>query len=211
MNRLPTLVRVLRENLDTLGVYKAPAYFATISIVACVPLPIGGIFSALIALSGFLFGLYEGFIIAYAAAIIGANVAFAIGRRVGKSSIGEWARGELPRGVRDIECAIGEGGFSTLLVLRLTPLPVALSSMLLGSAPSVDAGAHFGATALGFLRLAANVYVGASAQEAMSQDGPGAGTAGWVRVGGALATIVAIAQIARSVLRRNEERRTKGK
>ena len=88
-----------------------------------------------------------------------------MGRRVSLS----WGRLRLPRWVASLEAAIKEGGFLTVLLLRLTPLPVAASSMLLGSMRKVDPRTHAAATAVGFPRLILNVYLGAQMHEAMQE------------------------------------------
>ena len=93
---------------------------------------------------------------------------------------------------------LGECGFATLLLLRLTPLPFALSSLFFGSVPQISAWKHAAATAVGFVRLPLNVYVGAQLGRA-AEGGVAERAAGGI---GALAAALAVGSIANKLLQR---------
>lgn len=120
----------------------------------------------------------------------------------------------MPRWCQELEDAVSEGGFTALLLLRLTPLPIAMSSLLLGSANNVNAGKHLAATSVGFTRLAVNVYLGSIAKRALDeQDDPehSSGLTRWLQIGGVIATILAIGNVARLLSSRRMKRSTKGR
>ena len=187
-------VAAIASTLHALGTAGLPLYVTLMLIAALVPIPIGGVFNSLIILSGFLFGWRVGFMISYTTAVTGAVLGFAVGRRVGVGF------GRLPQWVVGLQAAVAEGGFATIFLFRLTPLPLAASSMLLGAMQGVDAHAHAAATALAFLRLAANVYVGSELQEALQE--PQGGRLSWaIRCGGAAAGVLAVGNLGRLLLR----------
>lgn len=108
------------------------------------------------------------------------------------------------------ESALADGGFVTLLLLRLTPLPFGVSNIFLGSILGIRASTHAAATALGFLRLAANVYLGSQLRVLLLEEG---GDAGALRRGigiaGAAAFLLASANVARLLLKKRTDAPTR--
>ena len=83
-------------------------------------LPLPG-FGMLVVASGFLFGFPYGFFLVYPSAVLGACIAFLVGRRIPES----WRSRFFPKKLLQLQDAVAQGGFTTLLLLRLTPLPFA--------------------------------------------------------------------------------------
>ena len=107
----------------------------------------------------------------------------------------------------DLQEAVSQGGFSTLLLLRLTPLPFAFSNLFLGSTPGVSAWDHAGATAMGFLRLALNSYLGTTVGRlAMGGAAAGGRVEAAVTIGGTLAAVAAVSTIGKRMLDRAASR-----
>ena len=166
----------------------APAYVACLLVLSGV-VPIPG-FGGLLLACGYTFGFTKGLAIAYPSAIMGAALGFALGRRYPPSRI--------PSKIADLQDVLGECGFATLLLLRLTPLPFALSSLFFGSVPQISAWKHAAATAVGFVRLPLNVYVGAQLGRA-AEGGIAERAAGGI---GAVAAALAVGSIANKLLQR---------
>ena len=176
-----------------------PVFFALLLSAATLPIPVLGIFSSLVFLAGFIFGLPMGFALVYSAAVGGAVISFALGRRLRK----HWAR--VPRWALAVQEAVSDGGFVAILLVRLCPLPLAATSMLLGSMPHVSATNHATATALGLPRLAFNVFVGSEMKEAL-QVPPTNGL--FLRVNAAVAMIIAIGYLGRRLLTERSKQNT---
>ena len=100
-------------------------------------------------------------------AVLGACIAFLVGRRIPES----WRSRFFPKKLLQLQDAVAQGGFTTLLLLRLTPLPFAFSNLLLGSSAGVSFWSHAAATAIGFLRLALNSFLGTTLNSVLIGDG----------------------------------------
>jgi len=89
-------------------------------------------------------------------------------------------------------------GFLTLLLLRLTPLPFAPSNLFLGSIPGISFSTYFLATAIGFLRLCTNVFIGSQLRGMI--DGEETFVERAILLGGAAAFMLAIGNTGRILL-----------
>ena len=171
---------------------------------AVVPLPGPG-FGALVVAAGAAFGVGRGFAVVYPAAVLGSAAAFGLGRLCASDRL----RARAPKILVELQGALAAAGLPTLLALRLTPLPLALSNLFLGSIPTVRFADFAGATALGFCRLVANVYLGAQLGElgasalssTASADGGEHRLALALQLCGALAAIVSISGVGRALLK----------
>jgi uncharacterized membrane protein YdjX (TVP38/TMEM64 family) len=152
-------------------------------------------FNLLLLGAGSLFGLPLGFAVVYPSAILGACAGFRIGRR-----LPEALRRRIPHKLTVLQDALAEGGFVTMLLLRLTPLPFAPSNVFLGSIPGIPFSTYVLATAAGFLRLVANVFIGSQLRGMI--DGQGTLIESALLLVGALAFALALGNTGRLLLKR---------
>eukprot|EP00962_Isochrysis_galbana_P035369 scaffold12123_cov128-Isochrysis_galbana.AAC.3 len=185
--------------IASLGPVGPPAYALVVVVSGLLPLPM---FNLLLLGAGSLFGLPLGFAVVYPSAILGACVGFRVGRQ-----LPEWLRRRIPQKLTVLQDALAEGGFVNLLLLRLTPLPFAPSNLFLGSIPAIPFSTYVLATAVGFIRLVANVFIGSQLRGMI--DGQGTFVESAVLMGGALAFALAVGNTGRLLLkRRAAERKT---
>lgn len=189
-------LELLDSYVRRLGSAAPPLYALLLVISGFVPLPGFGV---LILSAGYLFGFPLGFAIVYPSAVIGSCMAFSVGR-----SMPECLRRRLPRVLVDLQGSVRRGGFSILLLLRLTPLPFAFSNLFLGSISDIPFMRYAAATAIGFLRLSANVFLGSQMAKATDNDG------GWVEkaitIAGATAFIALTGTLGKHMLKQNAAR-----
>merc|ERR1711920_431492 len=186
-------LEMLDSLVQQLGSAAPPLYALLLVISGFVPLPGFGV---LILAAGFLFGFPLGFAIVYPSAVIGSCMAFSVGR-----SMPSWLRRRLPTVLVDLQGSVSQGGFTILLLLRLTPLPFAFSNLFLGSIPGIPFMRYAAATSLGFLRLSANVFLGS--QMAHATDGDGGRVEKVIGIVGAMAFIAATGTLGKHMLKRN--------
>lgn len=200
------------RSLEQLGPW-APFAFGLLLLISTV-LPFFG-FSVLIVAAGSLFGFRLGFLIVYPTSVLGACLAFKLGRWLPQR-----LRDRLPRRVLQLQCMLGEGGFSMLLLLRCAPLPFAASSIFLGSigtsvgsaVPPIPLGRYAAANAIALVRLSANVLLGSCIQDLLATpDENGADTGSntssarlstYIGIGSALAMLAVMGNVGRLVLKK---------
>jgi uncharacterized membrane protein YdjX (TVP38/TMEM64 family) len=113
--------------VDSMGVW-GPVFLAAAYVIACVLFVPGWI---LTLGAGFLFGLVRGTIAVSLGSVLGATLAFLIGRGLLRDWI-EKRMGTYPR-FQTVDRAIGREGFKIVLLLRLSPLfPFNLMNYALG-------------------------------------------------------------------------------
>lgn len=163
--------------------------------------------SLLTLLAGFLYGLVGGVLVVWPASLVGATLAFWVGRFVAR----DWVQGfirERPR-ARAVDRAVGDQAFTIIFLLRLSPvLPFTLLNYVLG-VTRARLSQYFWASATGMLPgTVLYVYLGSLATDAAalaSGDRPSAGVWGTaLLVVGLLATAavtVAVSRMASARLR----------
>ncbi|KAI3614650.1 hypothetical protein CBS9595_003921 [Malassezia furfur] len=120
------------------------------------PLPL---YSTLVVLSGFAFGMWQGFVVSYVAALLGALAVFSLSR----TYLHAWmtrllrASGGLGRVVRAIEKQP-----RLLFLVRLAPYPYNLLNTLLASASQLRLRTYLVCTALALPKLLVHTALGAS-------------------------------------------------
>ena len=182
-----------------LGWFGVPVYALLIFLCAFTPLPC---FTVLLLLSGSLFGVTKGFLIVYPAAVLGSCVAF----RVGRALPAQYLK-RMPALLTELQGAVADGGFTMLLMIRLTPLPFLWSNLFLGSTAGVDFAQYAAATALGFLRLYLNVMLGANVTGLLKGTGDGDDRLQrLVHTFGVFAAMLVIGNVGRIMLRRAQRR-----
>lgn len=133
------------------------------------PLPL---YSTLIMLCGFTFGLWQGFIISYIAALSGAIVVFVLSR----SLLREWMVGLLNKsgGLKKVVRAI-EKQPKLLFLVRLAPYPYNLMNTLLASSPTLTMRTYVTCTALALPKLLIHTGLGTSIKNFAAYNGAAEG------------------------------------
>ena len=128
--------------LDRAGFW-APIVFILVYIVGvCLFVP----GTLLTALGAALFGAYWGFVYIWVGAMVGATVAFWIGRTLGR----DFAASLIGERLKKYDEAIERKGFATVLYLRLVYFPFTLMNFGMGLT-KVRFWDYFGGTGLGIL------------------------------------------------------------
>ena len=195
----PILERTVTK-IASLGPY-GYLYFAAVYILAEV-LAIPAM--PLTASSGYLFGLFPGFLTVLTSATIGACISFFIGRTLLRGWALKIASGSAKW--RAIDKAIGKEGFKVILLLRMSPLlPFAISNYLYGLT-SVDFWSYLAATFLGFAPGTLGVVYAGSAGKALFSAGMS--SLPWYAYAGGGALVLAVgnivAKVATDVLKQME-------
>jgi len=185
-------LEMLDSYVQQLGSAAPPLYALLLVISGFVPLPGFGV---LILAAGFIFGFPLGVAIVYPSAVVGSCMAFSVGKLMPG-----WLMRRLPVMLLDLQDVIVEGGFTILLLLRLTPLPFAFSNLFLGSIPGIPFTRYASATALGFLRLSANVFCGS--QMAKLAEGEGSWVERAIAITGAMAFMTVTGTLGKTMLKR---------
>jgi len=177
-------------------------YFAMVYVVAEV-LAIPAM--PLTASSGYLFGLFPGFLTVLMSATVGACISFFIGRTMLRGWALKIASGSAKW--RAIDKAVGKYGFKVILLLRMSPLlPFAISNYLYGLT-SVDFWSYLAATFLGFIPGTLGVVYAGSAGKALFSSGMS--SLPWYAYlsGGALLVLFAntVARVATDALKQMEK------
>jgi uncharacterized membrane protein YdjX (TVP38/TMEM64 family) len=175
-----------------IAVFVLTYLLATIAMLPCAPLTVIG---------GLAWGVWA-FPLVIATALVGASLAFEIGRYLAQDKVRAWAA-TRPRGAAMIE-AVSEQGWKVVLLLRLSPVvPFNVQNYL------------FGITSIGFapyaLATAVGILPGASLFLSIGAFGHGAEDAGsrtvnWALFGvGLAATVAAAVLVTRRVLAKLRE------
>lgn len=105
-----------------------PAAFALLQVAGLLS---GIVPASLLALAaGALYGPVAGFLMAAGGALAGAAIAFGLGRSMFRPAIERLAR--RSSGAHAVDRAVAQGGWKCVGLLRLSPVPFALASYLLG-------------------------------------------------------------------------------
>jgi uncharacterized membrane protein YdjX (TVP38/TMEM64 family) len=154
--------------------------------------------------AGFLYGLAGGLAVVFPSSVLGALLAFLLGRTVLRAPIAR-RMARHPR-FQAVDQAVTEKAFWVVLLLRLSPaFPFNLLNYALG-VTKVPVGTYLLASALGMLPgTVLYVYLGTlltSAAELLSGQRPNAGWAGKLLFGlGLLATVAVVVLVGRAARR----------
>lgn len=107
-------VNELRDRAERAGSAGALAFLVGYAVLALVPAPKG----VLTALGGALYGFWLGALLAWAGAMIGAIVAFAIGRVFGREAVDRMVHGRLAT----LDATLADHGLGAVVAVRLTPV-----------------------------------------------------------------------------------------
>lgn len=107
-------VDLLRTRVEDAGSLGALVYIAGYVLLCLLPVPK----AVLTALGGLIFGLWWGALLSWLAALIGANVAFVVGRALGREAVDTLTGGRVERA----DELLSEHGLGAVVAVRLVPV-----------------------------------------------------------------------------------------
>lgn len=157
----------LSRTLQRMGLAGKLSIGGLIFLTTFPPLPL---YSTLIVLCGFSFGLWQGFVISYIAALSGAVVVYLLS----KSLLRKWMDRLMAKsgGLKKVVKAI-EKRPKLLFLIRLAPYPYNLMNTLLASSPTLTFKTYFLCTALALPKLLVHCGLGASIKNFAAYHGEG--------------------------------------
>ncbi|WFD31916.1 hypothetical protein MSPP1_002958 [Malassezia sp. CBS 17886] len=151
--------------LRHLGLLGRALFGLMIFVTTFPPFPL---YSTLVVLSGFAFGMWQGFLVSYVAALSGALAVFVLSRTLLRTWMVRLLRqsGGLQRVVRAIEKRP-----RLLFLVRLAPYPYNLLNTLLASSSVLTLRTYMTCTALALVKLLVHAGLGASIQSFAAYHG----------------------------------------
>jgi len=144
----------LSKDLAALG-WQGQLIFGSLMFLTTIPpLPL---YSTLIVLSGYTFGVWQGFVVSYLASLIGAVVVFVVSRGWLKDVIASSL--SMSPTVASLLSIIPQSPH-LLLLIRIAPYPYNLLNVLLASSP-LSLRMYTGCTALSLCKLVLHTWIGA--------------------------------------------------
>jgi len=134
--------KALSQSLDRAGFWAPLVFMLVYTAGVCLFVP----GTLLTALGAALFGPYRGFVYVWIGAMVGATVAFWIGRTLGR----DFAASLIGEKLKKYDEAIERNGFATVLYLRLVYFPFTLMDFGMGLT-KVRFWDYFSGTGLGIL------------------------------------------------------------
>lgn len=107
-------VRLLQDRVDAAGPWGAVVFVAGYAALCLLPTPK----ALLTALGGLLFGWWLGALLSWVAALVGAALAFALGRAWGRDAVDRLTHGRVERA----DQLLSRHGLAAVLAVRLTPV-----------------------------------------------------------------------------------------
>lgn len=107
-------VQLLQDRVEAAGPVGALVFVGGYMVLCLLPAPK----ALLTALGGVLYGLWLGALLSWAAAVIGACVAFGLGRLLGREAVDRLSRGRL----EDADRLLTEHGLGAVVAVRLVPV-----------------------------------------------------------------------------------------
>lgn len=178
----------LEDALQAMDLATGLAVFCALNVIGTLLLIPAWVFPLV---AGAVFGFGWGLFASLAAAAVGALAAFVLSRTIARP----WV--ERRRGFAAVKDAIERKPWTTVALLRLSPvMPSGLKSYFFG-ATRLDWGTYLGASLAGMLPgILLKVYVGAAGRDALSHGG----TAKWVLFAAGIAATLALAWLMRRVV-----------
>lgn len=165
--------------LDSLSVYlKSQGLWGNFLLFLCIfattfpPLPL---YSTFIFLAGYSFGLLEGFIVSYAAALSGAVVVFMLSKTFLRTRMVHML--DCSPGLKKVVRAI-ERRPKLLFLIRLSPYPYNVMNVLLASSQTLSFSCYFWCTAISLLKLVVHCSVGTTIRSFAESTGSSSSTTG---------------------------------
>ncbi|WVR09105.1 hypothetical protein IAU60_006167 [Kwoniella sp. DSM 27419] len=157
----------LSKTLAAQGLQGKLAIFGLILITTIPPVPL---YSTLIILSGYTFGAWEGFVVSYAASLVGAVLVFLISRGWLKDIIAK-CLASSPTSTSLLQ--ILPSNPHLLLLIRIAPYPYNLLNVILASSPTLSLRTYTGCTALSLCKLILHTWIGAGIHDLSASYGHG--------------------------------------
>lgn len=107
-------VRLLRDQVVDAGALGAAVFVSGYAVLVLLPAPK----ALLTALGGALYGLWLGALLSWVAALVGAAVAFGLGRLLGREAVDRLTRGRVARADR----LLTAHGLGAVVAVRLVPV-----------------------------------------------------------------------------------------
>jgi uncharacterized membrane protein YdjX (TVP38/TMEM64 family) len=108
-------------------------------------------------LTGYVWGVPWGFVIAFSGSFIGSIGCFLVGRYLFQARVNKWIAGD--KHLTAIKQSLSHGGFKLIVLLRIGPFPFSWMSLFL-SATDVDLKTYLGATLFGLQWVWYQVWIG---------------------------------------------------
>ncbi|KAF9975000.1 hypothetical protein BGZ73_001453 [Actinomortierella ambigua] len=155
-SKLFQLLESFASFIKGLGLAGPPIIVGALFLVSFPPL-IG--YSSLVSLSGYVFGFWQGFLVAYSGALLGSVVCFVLCRKWYKAHVRKLLAKN--QSMKSVIRAVEKRGFKMLLLIRLAPYPFNLMNALF-SATHIPFFTYFAGTAVSLVKLALHVYIGST-------------------------------------------------
>ncbi|TXT09052.1 hypothetical protein VHUM_02526 [Vanrija humicola] len=145
----------LSKNLYEMGYQGLLVFGVLIFITTIPPLPL---YSTLIVLSGYTFGVWYGFVASYIASLVGAVVVFVVSRTLLRDTVTK-CLASSPTATSLLQ--IIPQNPHLLLLIRVAPYPYNLLNVVLASAPTLSLQTYTACTALSLCKLVLHTWIGA--------------------------------------------------
>lgn len=107
-------IEALRSHVNEAGAWGPALFFVIYAGLSLVP----GSATVLTIAGGALFGLWAGTALSLAGSLVGAIIAFGVGRLLGRDAVDRLIRGRLAR----VDALLADHGLTAVLIVRLVPL-----------------------------------------------------------------------------------------
>jgi uncharacterized membrane protein YdjX (TVP38/TMEM64 family) len=169
---METALDQLSKVLEAMGLEGKLVFGYLILLTTIPPLPL---YSTLIVLAGYTFGVWEGFAVSYIASLVGAVLVFLVSRTLLRDVMTRWyvVLIRVRDMVTDERSSLSSSPTSMsllqiipanphlLLLIRVAPYPYNLLNVILASAPSLTLRTYTGCTALSLIKLLIHTWIGA--------------------------------------------------
>ncbi|WVQ81420.1 hypothetical protein IAT38_003544 [Cryptococcus sp. DSM 104549] len=162
----------MSKYLSEQGFYGHLTFFLLILLTTIPPLPL---YSTLIVLAGYTFGVWEGFVISYLASLVGAVGVFVVSRRVLKDVIVK-CLSSSPTSISILSILPKQPHL--LLLIRVAPYPYNLLNVILASSPTLSLRTYTGCTAISLCKLVLHTWIGSGIHDLSASYGRSHGSVG---------------------------------
>ncbi|OWT38600.1 cytoplasmic protein [Cryptococcus neoformans Bt1] len=157
----------LSHYLAEQGIYGHLTFYVLIFITTIPPLPL---YSTLIILSGYTFGVWQGFLVSYLASLSGAIVVFLVSRKMLRDTIVKClASSSISMSLLHILPTHPH----LLLLIRIAPYPYNLLNVILASSPTLTLQTYTGCTAVSLCKLVLHTWIGSGIHDLSESYGHG--------------------------------------
>ncbi|OCF41944.1 hypothetical protein I317_04246 [Kwoniella heveanensis CBS 569] len=159
----------LSKQLASMGHEGKAIIFILILITTIPPVPL---YSTLIVLSGYTFGVWDGFVVSYAASLVGAVLVFVVSRC--------WLKDVITKSLANSPTSISilnilPSNPHLLLLIRIAPYPYNLLNVILASSPTLTLRTYTGCTAISLCKLVLHTWIGAGIHDLSASYGHNSG------------------------------------